>query len=186
MTYDAGEAAYRPMQAQDALPIWASGDELVFYKGTRFPQCCVKCGAAASTEVRKTLTWHPQWLYVLIVFPGWLVYLIAALATQKKAEVALPLCADHDRRRRRWIAAACVSAIAGLAVAFGVPMVASSATSDASDMICAGAGVGGLVLLASLVMALVGSRVVYPTFIDDQTVRVRGVGKAFLAMAPRM
>lgn len=186
MTNDAGEAAYRPMQAQDALPIWASGDELVFYKGTRFPQCCVKCGAAASTEVRKTLTWHPQWLYVLIVFPGWLVYLIAALATQKKAEVALPLCADHDRRRRRWIAAACVSAIAGLAVAFGVPMVASSATSDASDMICAGAGVGGLVLLASLVMALVGSRVVYPTFIDDQTVRVRGVGKAFLAMAPRM
>lgn len=182
MTQDAGDLAYRPMQAQDALPIWSDGDELVFSRNTRFPPCCIKCGAASSTELRKTLVWHPQWLYVLILFPGWLIYLIVALAMQKKAEVALPLCQHHHDRRRRWMVGAWSTALLGLCVMFAVPAMASS--NDHSDLMCAGLCGGFGLILAALVGGIFGARVVYPTHIDDQTVRVKGAGRQFLAMAP--
>lgn len=182
MTQDAGDLAYRPMQAQDALPIWADGDELVFSRNTRFPPCCIKCGAASSTELHKTLVWHPQWLYVLILFPGWLIYLIVALAMQKKAEVALPLCQPHHERRRRWIVGAWATGLLGLVVMCAVPTLAPAMSQD--DALCAGMGVGTLLMVAALIGGIVGARVVHPTHIDDRMVRVKGAGRAFLAMAP--
>jgi len=56
----------------------------------------------ASTPWRKKFYWHSQWIYLLILFPGILIYAIVAMIVRKQMELNLPLCDTHHADRKRY------------------------------------------------------------------------------------
>src|SRR6185437_12671639 len=62
------------------------------------PMVCMCCGDEATTTVKRTLRWHPGWVYVLILAHV-LIYAIVAIIMTKKATINAPLC---DRHKGHW------------------------------------------------------------------------------------
>jgi len=72
--------------------VYRDGNILVVPSGCCLPATCVKCGMPVSGKpLTKTFRWHSSWLYLLIL-PGLLFYVIAALAVEKKARIDVPFC----------------------------------------------------------------------------------------------
>lgn len=153
---------------------WREGNLLVVRKGAALPEQCIKCGAPAEGgPLKKTMSWHQPWLYILILFPGLLIYAIVALCVQKRATVCLSLCGAHRRRRRMLILTVWGLILGGVAGFF------------------VGANVNnGLILLAGLVLFVAGLitavaiQLVKARRIDDHFVWLRGAGPEFLAQFP--
>lgn len=81
---------------QDGM--WRDGKVLIMRQGAAFPHRCIKCNRRATGPLRKrTVYWHPAWVYLLLVL-RFLPYLIVALIVRKKAVVELPLCERHQKR----------------------------------------------------------------------------------------
>ena len=88
-----------------------------------FPNRCVLCNRdSGEHRLRRKLHWHRNWLYCLAVFPGLLVYAIAAAIIEDTALVEVGVCENH--RRGLWIS---------LAVMCGV-------TDGGHRVLCAGLG----------------------------------------------
>jgi hypothetical protein len=64
---------------------WQDGD---------VPDVCMKCGRYAPDRVRKTLTWVPRWVFLLILV-NLLVLLVVAFAVRQTRQARLPLCDGH-------------------------------------------------------------------------------------------
>jgi hypothetical protein len=79
------------------------GKVLVVPRGAAFPANCVKCGEPAERPWRKKFYWHNPLLYLLIIFPGLLIYAIIAMVVRKSIELAIPLCDVHHAERKRYI-----------------------------------------------------------------------------------
>ncbi len=154
------------------------GKRLVFVPGTDLGDACLKCGAATHGNrfVRK-LRWHHPAYYLLIFFPGLLIYAIVALLVQKTATVHAPLCAVHRSKRRMLMAAA-----------WGTFLVSAASFAGLSigDRPAAAFGVSALIgLLTWLVLAVIVSN--YPVraaFISDKKVEVTGPSPAYLDSLP--
>lgn len=78
------------------------GKNLVVPRSAVLPARCLKCNEMASTPWRKKFYWHSQWLYLLILFPGILIYAIVAMIVRKQMELNLPLCDTHHADRKRY------------------------------------------------------------------------------------
>jgi hypothetical protein len=63
------------------------------------PAVCMKCGAQATAWKSKTFSWHPPWVYVLIL-AGLLPFAVVALALTQRRTLQAPLCAAH---RGHWL-----------------------------------------------------------------------------------
>lgn len=174
---------YRSAEPRPDWTVWREGDQMVFSKGVALPMCCVKCGAPAERTVRTRLMWHNPWLYLLAAFPGVLIYAIVASMVSARADVDVPLCRAHFTRRRQALAAACLILVASVALPLVSMSIAASSDRDPMGLACAVIPVGGLV---GLIVAVVGARLVVPTFIDGRVVKLRGAGEAFLARCPPM
>src|SRR5690348_7389389 len=64
------------------------------------PQLCMRCGEPAAFTKRKTFSWYPAWVYLLILV-HLLVFLIVALVLTKRMTVPVPLC-DKHRHQFLW------------------------------------------------------------------------------------
>lgn len=60
------------------------------------PRVCMRCGAPADELVSKNFSWHPGWVFVLLLF-GVLPFIIVALMTMERTQVLAPMCARHKR-----------------------------------------------------------------------------------------
>jgi hypothetical protein len=58
------------------------------------PEVCMKCGAPAAVRKRKTFSWYPPWV-ALLLLAGLLPFIIVALILTKRRTVDAPLCEDH-------------------------------------------------------------------------------------------
>src|SRR4051794_16174174 len=57
--------------------VWREGNALIVHKYATFSDRCIKCGSTENvTPLRRTLYWHNPALYILILFPGLLIYAI--------------------------------------------------------------------------------------------------------------
>jgi len=66
----------------------------------RQPAVCIKCGRPADGErLKKTSSWHPRWVYILILI-ALLIYIIVALVLRKSTTLHIPLCLTHRTRYR--------------------------------------------------------------------------------------
>src|SRR5262249_42992882 len=104
----------------------------LYYEETRakaLPALCMKCGEPATTHVRRTFSWYPQWVFVLVLvaIP---VYVIVALILTKRMAVEVPLC---DRHRGHWWKRQLIMYLPLLAI-FGLALLAYVGIAQQSEV----------------------------------------------------
>lgn len=155
--------------ARETGRVWRQGDRLIVDKGSVLPDRCVRCNAPADGyKLKKTLYWHPPWVYITI-FAGLLIFVVAALLTRKQGDLHLGLCPKHRSLRRNLLIAAGVSPLLFIGTCFGGAEINSGALM-LSGML--------LTILAPLVLVVVAT-VARPTKIDDHFIHLK-VGRPFL------
>ena len=156
--------------------LW-NGADLVIPDGGSIADRCIRCNAESDgVPVKRNLSWHSRALFLLILFPGLLIYLIVALIVRKRATVYVGLCAHHRRRRRVLITVAWGAFVAALVV-----LVLGAGVRDGN--------VGGLMILggimgmlASMIMGvLVSQQLGYPSCIRPPFVFLRNVNRHYPA-----
>ena len=162
------------VSASNSDSAWRESDTLVLRHQATLPARCVKCNAAAHEPTKKRkIYWH-HWAIYLLILINIILYAIVAMIARKRAIVSPGLCARHKARRRNAIALGWLGSIAGFAI------------------LVAGLGEGEPLLgtfgvLLALVAAMAGvivGRVVFAKRIDDDYVRLKGCGTAFLNTLP--
>ena len=171
-----------PYQYAAPTVAWQDGIRLVVPKDGPLPMRCVKCNGPAAPEFtwRKTLYWHTPALYILIVFPGLLIYAIVALIVRKRSRVEAGLCELHGRKRRKRILIGWLIALAGAASIAGAFWAGSQQNNLAGILALAGI----VLLLTSLVWALVAVRVLWPSQIDARYAWLNGACPEYLQSLP--
>lgn len=159
--------------------VWRTGDLLVMQKGASLPDRCLVCNQPASVQFPKKMYWHHPAVYLLILL-NVIIYLVGALIVRKKADVVLPLCAEHAAKRKR------AATIATLLMVFGVVLIIGSCSQAGTneDLFLALIGIGFLVLLAGAIVLSVGANLIVPKKIDDYYVWLRKVSASYLAALP--
>lgn len=160
--------------------VWRTGDLLVMQKGTTLPNRCLVCNQPASVQNPKKLYWHHPGLYLLLFLGGPLIYAIGALVARKKADVALPFCAEHEAKRKK------ATTSGSLLIVFGIALMLGSCTQleGSGETFALMAGIGFLLLLAGVIVLSIGANLVLPKKIDDYYVWLRKVGATYLATLP--
>jgi hypothetical protein len=163
-------------QLHGGVTAWRDKRVMVMLPDAPIPHRCVKCNDAVDepTKMRKVF-WHSPWLYLLLLF-NVLIFAIVAAIVRKKATVAAGLCTAHKKRRRTMITIAWVGALAG------VVLVYLGAASSAGIW---GAFAGVLLSLGSIIFGMITGRVLIPTRIDKDYVRLKGCGDAYLNTLPQ-
>jgi hypothetical protein len=145
------------------------------------PDICAKCGAPAVTRKKKQFSWHPQWIFVLILVHI-LVYIIVALIMTKRKTVHVPLCADH---KGHWLWRNLVIFGGLLALGFifvgGIIALEAAGQQQAQDellgLVCMGGVLGAIIwLVAVLIMQ---STAIRPQEITDNSITLKGVAEGF-------
>jgi hypothetical protein len=116
-------------------------------------------------------------MYILILFPGILIYAIVATFVRKDIELALPLCEIHRGERKRY------QIIGGILLVGGIPagLLLDSVLKVSSDT---SVGVASLAMLAGLVFLVVSGRTMRATLIDETHAEFTGASQAFLELLP--
>jgi hypothetical protein len=65
------------------------------------PMVCMRCGRPATLRKQKVFNWYPSWV-PLLIFAGFLPYVILVRVLGKKMRVLAPLCESH-RFHWMWI-----------------------------------------------------------------------------------
>ena len=152
------------------------GKELFVPRSASLPASCVKCGAAATTPWRKKFYWHTPWLFLLIIFPGLLIYAIVALIVRKNMELNLPLCETHHIDRKRYRLIGHFMLIGCIPAGIGLGMMASETL---------GWVTGVLMFFVALIFFVVSGLGFRVTKIDEHGGVFRGACEPFLDRLPQ-
>jgi len=159
-------------------------DESECTRDGNLPPVCLKCGADAHQTVRKSFSWCPGWVIVLIL-AGVLIWLIVAMILTKRMSVYAPLCDEHKgmfTRRALLTALLVVLSLGSLAVGIAVPIILEGPGGRAPDWagftILAGAG---LMLVLLIAAAIVSKGGIGPNEITDRDIQLKGVHEYFVA-----
>ena len=152
---------------------WQSGDAVVTLNGGTLPARCVKCnGAVTGKQIPRTLYWHSEWVYILLLSP--LIYILVSFFVRKRAKVSVPICEEHRHQRR------VVLGVSWLLVAIGIGSLIAA--------IAYGSGALGVVTFVTLIAAIVlgfwKGTLVSAKKIDAQYVWVRGFCRDYRASLP--
>ena len=168
---------YAPPQSLGADVVsdycWREGKVLVVPNGNKLPPRCVKCNTPAELEKPRAFAWHHPGWYVLIPL-NLLVYAVAATLVQKRAKVAIGLCAEHRARRRKFT----LSAVGLLLLAMGALYFAAVGEDGLF------AGLSLLLFLVAVIVAIVGTRALTASRISREETRLKGACAAFLDSLP--
>ena len=157
------------------IAVWRDAKTLVMLPGAVLPDRCVKCNAPADAPTKnRKVYWH-HWGIYLVVLINIIFYAIVALIVRKKAVVAPGLCARHKTRRAVALAIGWTGVLGGLALLF----VGIAQTIDPAFAL-----LGLLLMLFAAIELIAFGRIVYPTRIDSDYVRLKGCKPAFLDTLP--
>lgn len=169
LSADVQDLSWEPPQ------VWREGRKIVMMQGATLPDRCVKCnGEPEVKRLKTTLYWHTPALYLLIIFPGLLIYALVAIAVRKRAVVHIPMCARHRAYRRRLIATAWLAVLA----AFACLGYAAAERSGIAAI------VGIVLILGGLILGFVGSQTLSAAHIDRKTARLTGACKEYVQALP--
>jgi hypothetical protein len=156
--------------------IWRSGNLLVMRKGARLPDRCIKTNRSANGKrFKATLYWHHPIIYLLILF-NLLIYLIVAIAVQKKAVVYLGVTEQTLQARSKAILWAWLVGIAGVILC----IYALSSPVELGGLIL----LGVFMILGGLIGGLVKAPLVGTDRIEGEYIWIRGISKEYLALLP--
>jgi len=160
--------------------VWGDGTILVARKSATFPYRCLKTNEPAESLLRKKLSWHPQWVYVLVVISP-IICLIAALIVLKRATFDLPYCLPVRKRIRNarigmWISIPLALALVFLCFALTdwIPL----------EVMMTVLSIGLLVIIVAVVFCLNFLNPIVPTRITDTHVWLKRVHADYLALLP--
>ena len=159
-------------------------DESECTRDGNLPPVCMKCGADAHQTVRKTFSWCPGWVLVLIL-AGVLIWLIVAMILTKRMTVYAPLCEEHKgmfMKRALLTALLIVLSLGALAVGIAAPIALEGPAGRAPDW--AGFTIlGGAVMMLVLLIAaaIVSKGGIGPNEITDRDIQLKGVHEDFVA-----
>jgi hypothetical protein len=152
------------------------GNTLVVPLGAILPTFCVKCGQPGDGEpINRTYYWHTPWLYLLIFFPGLLIYFVVALVVRKKMAFPIHLCHEHHSRRKMF------TLVGSLLLLGCIPLGIFAGTQSGPGIgftVGLGAFITGYVLLA------VGRSDLRPQVIDEHHGVFKGACEPFLSQMP--
>jgi hypothetical protein len=152
--------------------VFRDGKDLIVTRGSALPNYCISCGGPARTVLQKTMRWHPSWL-VLLIFLGFLPYLIGVLLVRSTMDLKLPLCTAHREKHRNLRRVAAGLLLAAAALLFSCFYLSESNVSTALFL-------GLASLLAAGIVWEVASRVLRSRFIDREKGVFRGANEVFL------
>jgi len=171
------------MTASNAAPVSAGlyrdGKNLIVMRGAELPLICVRCGQPATGGLlRKKFYWHERWIYLLLL-PGVIWYVIAALFVRKRMDLGIPLCVQHRYRYQQLRRAAIL-----MMVGSGVFVIASFFVS--ADYLIYPMLACFVLLLAGFITWLVAGLFLAPKYMDAALGVFSGPGEQFLAqLAPK-
>jgi len=159
-----------PVETEPGQGCWREGKELVMQPGSALPHRCVKCNDAALEPIpSRWVSWHHPGWYCLILL-NIVIYAIVAMVIRERKKIAPGLCSRHRRLRQIFLS------IGWIGFFLGFVLVPIGVSEDIVGLIL----LGPLVLVVSLLVGIVGSRIVHPVRISDDQIRLRGCGTAFL------
>ena len=166
--------------SHDGPGLWRERSLLVMDKTATLPvdRCIVCHEPATGRPLRRKLSWHSPWWYLLVLF-NLLFYAIAAMLVRKTLAVPVGLCDLHRTRRRRWIALAWGLVVVAIGL---LGLVFSNPVTDAT--MAALMALALLLLLGGGVVGIYGPRVVYAQRIDDRYAWIGGVSSKLLDTLP--
>jgi hypothetical protein len=148
------------------------------------PPLCMRCGEPAALTKRKTFSWYPTWVYLLILV-HLLVFLIVALILTKRMTVPVPLC-DRHRHQFLWPVLLGVAALLLLlgTIFGGIALVAALddvLDRDAKDVFFPIWFIGGfgLFLVVLIVACVVQYRTIRAIEITDRVITLMNVAPRF-------
>jgi hypothetical protein len=162
-------------ESEEGRGVWRDGNTLVMAKVARLLTRCVKCNAPATYLLKRSFSWHNQALYLMILFPGLIFYVIVALIVRKTAKIDIPLCEAHRARRSKDILIAWIVSLSGIALCF-----APAFNENLVILVL----VGIVMLLSGLIYGSLRSQVVTPQKIDKTHAWLNKVGPSYLATLP--
>ena len=149
----------------------------------RLPSVCMQCGTEATVHKRKTFSWHPGWVIILILF-GLLPWIIVALILTKRITIEAPLCDRHKghwswRNWFIWGGLVFVLCLGAVAIAISASQENQrGGQNQLVGLICGATVVGGLIwLIAAAIIQTVGIR---PTEITNNSITLTHVSTAFV------
>jgi hypothetical protein len=168
--------------ADEGRGVWRDGNILVMAKVARLPSRCVKCNEPTTNRLKRSLAWHPGWVYLLILVSP-LIFIIVALIIRKTAKIEIPLCDEHRANRSRNILIAWLTALSGIALCFTPAFLNAQALSNGplpGILIF----LGVILLFFGLIFGAIISQFVVPQKIDDTHVWLKKVSPLYLAELP--
>ena len=144
--------------------------------GDEFPNRCIRCGVEPDGHTSQNFAWMPPWLIVLIFF-GWLPYLIVVLVMRKTMRVTMPVCSTHRGHWRNRKLFVWLGLLFWIAYGIGLTAIWSSLGKDAC---MAGLGIllfGGLLWL--IVAAVYSSSGIRPGIITNGYIELVRVDRDF-------
>ena len=169
-------AAGPPPVPQAVAGVWRSGDTMVLCKGYPLPGRCVVCNRDTNFRWHKTYSWVPGWVHILVFWL--LIYLIVYLSIRKQADVAVPLCQEHEESRKRNTTLAWVLCAGGVLLMFGC-----IAAADHPSVLTTILLLGFASIVAGAVFSMKGT-VLRPVKIDNTYVWLKKVNPEYLAVLP--
>ena len=171
------EASAPPAIPSDVF-YFRDGDYLVIRDGAELPNVCLRTNEPAgegSWRKKRTMTWNPPWVFILILV-NILVLILVALLTQKKAKMTYSLSAASRASivKKRGIAFVLLLATVGL---FYVGFT------QLGDLVGVGMLGGILCLIASLIFFAIADPIKVVKF-RDGWFRIKGCSKEFLLTVP--
>jgi hypothetical protein len=155
--------------------LWRQGNVLVMHKMAPLPDICLKSNQPATRRLKRTMYWHPPYLYILLLI-SWPIYIIVALIMQKNATLHVALTEEWFARRRTRMLIAWGIVLASVALLVGG--IALSDTLGDSTVL---AVLGAIVLFfGGLIFGLIACRLVWAARITDEYVWLNGVHPEFL------
>ncbi len=157
---------------------WASGNLLIVSRDAVLPPFCVKCGRPAEPNLfPKKFSWHPQWVYIFILF-AILIYAIVATVISKKMKLKVPLCAKHMEKYK-------TLRLAAAALLLGcIPEMILASVYLPEAYTGYGIAAGFAALIAGLVCLIMFGALLRPTRIDEYYGYFANAGPDFLRMLP--
>jgi hypothetical protein len=164
--------------AEEGRGVWQDGKILVMAKVARLPYRCVRCNEPATNLLKRTLSWHTPWIYVLLAVSP-LIYIIVALIIRKTAKIEVPLCDEHRAKRSRGLLIALGISLTGIALCFTPAFLGQ-------DWVGLLVLTGVVTILGGLIFGLIASQTVVPQKIDETHVWLKKISPVYLAELPSL
>ena len=157
--------------------IYRDAKNLIVTRGAELPLICVRCGQPATGgRLLKKFYWHERWIFLLLI-PGIIWYVIAALLMRKRMDLAVPLCAEHRMRYQNM-------RLASILMMIGSSIFVIASFFVSADNLIYPMLAFFLLLLAGFITWLVAGLFLTPKFMDSSIGVFSGPGEQFLAQLP--